>query len=429
MRILFLTQILPYPPNAGPRVKTWHVLRHLAQQGHQITLLTFIREEEKEFVPRVAEICEKVITVPIKRSRIKDAGYFIQSLFGATPFLIRRDNLANMRAALREVVSRQPFDIIHADQVSMAQFAWLAKQQILNEQISSPEEKTPALIFDAHNATWTILQRMQQQVPWLLRPLVKHETSSLQRYEGWLIQNFDHTLAVTTIDRDALLSADSSADNLQNQISVIPIAVDTKEIAPLPFNQQANQIVTLGTLHYPPNADGIRWFMREVYPLVIEKNPAATLTVIGKNPPPDFQQIAQQFPGRITISGYVPDLLPYLEQAAVLVVPVLAGGGMRVRILEAFSRRLAVVTTTIGLEGIDAKKGEQVLVGDTPIQFAEAVNSLLADAALRKKIAFGGRLLVEEKYDWQVVFSALNKVYQQTLARSAALNPIHESDS
>jgi glycosyltransferase involved in cell wall biosynthesis len=120
--------------------------------------------------------------------------------------------------------------------------------------------------------------------------------------------------------------------------------------------------MTMGTLHYPPNADGIRWFAKDVFPLVRQQVPQVTLTIVGKNPPPDFLHLQEQYPGVITVTGYVPDLTPFMEKAAIMVVAVRAGGGMRVRILEAFARGLPVVTTTVGLEGIEARPGEDVLV-------------------------------------------------------------------
>jgi polysaccharide biosynthesis protein PslH len=114
------------------------------------------------------------------------------------------------------------------------------------------------------------------------------------------------------------------------------------------------------------------------------------------------------------VTGYVPDLAPYLRKAAVMVVPVLAGGGMRVRILEAFSKGMPVVTTTIGLEGIDAQPGHDVLVEDEPQAFADAVARVMGDPALQARLAFHGRALVTSRYDWQVVLQELEPIFTET---------------
>jgi glycosyltransferase involved in cell wall biosynthesis len=169
----------------------------------------------------------------------------------------------------------------------------------------------------------------------------------------------------------------------------------------------------MGTLYYPPNADGIRWFVGEVFPLIRSKVPGVTLTIIGKNPPSDFLKLAEDKSNGIVVTGFVPELDPYFAESALAVIPVRAGGGMRVRILEAFARAMPVVTTTVGLEGIQAEPGKDVLVADTPTDFANEVCRVLDDKLLQNKLATNGRLLVESKYDWQVTLKHLESVYHQ----------------
>jgi glycosyltransferase involved in cell wall biosynthesis len=177
-------------------------------------------------------------------------------------------------------------------------------------------------------------------------------------------------------------------------------------------SENSLNILTMGTLYYPPNADGIRWFIQQVLPLVRQKLPGVKLTIVGKNPPKDFLRLAADEASGIVTNGFVPDLDPYFAGSAVTVVPVRAGGGMRVRILEAFARAAPVVTTTVGLEGIDACPGEDVLVADSPEEFAGSVIKLMQDKELQQKLSTNGRRLVEEKYDWQVVLGELDRVYQ-----------------
>jgi glycosyltransferase involved in cell wall biosynthesis len=228
-----------------------------------------------------------------------------------------------------------------------------------------------------------------------------------------IVRNFDATLAVAEPDRLLLLDAlHQNNPNDDVPISVIPIAVDTRQIQPVPRAENSLNILTMGTLYYPPNADGIRWFIQQVFPLIRQKLPGVKLTIIGKNPPKDFQKLAADETSGIVTTGFVPDLDPYFAKSAVSVVPVRAGGGMRVRILEMFARAAPVVTTTVGLEGIDACPGEDVLVEDSPEEFAKSVINLLQDHDLQKKLSANGRGLVEKKYDWQVVLGELDKVYQ-----------------
>jgi glycosyltransferase involved in cell wall biosynthesis len=171
----------------------------------------------------------------------------------------------------------------------------------------------------------------------------------------------------------------------------------------------------MGTLYYPPNADGIRWFIQQVFPRIRQNIPEVKLTIVGKNPPKDFLHLAADPASGITVTGFVPDLDPYFAESAVTVIPVRAGGGMRVRILESFARAAPVITTTVGLEGIDARPGLDVLIADSPEEFASSVIELLQDHELQQQLSSNGRCLVEEKYDWQVVLGSLDRLYQ-TLA-------------
>lgn len=408
MNILFLTQVLPFPPDAGPKVKTWQVLRYLHKAGHKITLVSFVRQEEEKHIPEIQKLGIQVHAVPMRRNRLMDVVYWLRSIVRGTPFLIERDNLPAMRATLRRLSSSETFDVFHADQLTMTQF-WSSLVR------AGGLKNTLFRVFDAHNATWKIVERMQENAWNILKPVLALESKRIKEYEGRIVCEFEKTTAVTEIDRDLLLEAANSVRGKSgapiNDIDCIPIAVDTGELQPVKHREGSINIVTLGTLRYPPNADGIRWFIQKVLPLIVSELPAIKLTVIGKNPPPDFLQAAQQNPNAVEVTGFVENLTPYLERACLMVVPVRVGSGMRVRILEGFARGVPVVTTTIGLEGINAQPGEDVLVADEPEAFARAVIQLVQDPALRVRLAENGRQLAETTYDWQVVLKKMDTIY------------------
>jgi glycosyltransferase involved in cell wall biosynthesis len=332
----------------------------------------------------------------------------IRSYLTNRPFLIERDDLRPMQEMVNQLVREDDFQFIHADQLTMVQFA-------LRGASAFPDKK-PKVIFDAHNAVWTIVERMKENARFFLKPVLAVEARRVKQYEGELLRTVDHVLAVTDIDRNLLeeamhFSKPKAGDRL-SPVTVIPIAVDTQKLQPVERKVGSKNIVTLGTLHYPPNADGIRWFFNEVFPLVREQVSNATLTIIGKNPPQDFIELAERNPGVIKVTGYVDDLRPYLEESALMVVPVRAGGGMRVRILEAFAYAMPVVTTTVGLEGIHGTPDHDVIVADTPADFANRTAELLENASLQERLSTNGRELATNKYDWQAVLAAMRPIYE-----------------
>ncbi|NMB87736.1 MAG: glycosyltransferase [Chloroflexi bacterium] len=415
MRILFISQIIPWPPDAGPKVKTWNVLRYLKESGHQVVLVAFARKEEEASIPFVKEVCEEVHTISLRRSRLRDIFYWLRSELRERPFTIERDDLPEMRQLVQTLLSEGQFDIVHADQIPMAQFLF---QGNLPSSLNRVDTR-PNLVFDAHNATWTIFDRMSDNVPWLIRPLVRREAKKIRDYEGRLLCSVNHTMAVSEQDRQALLAAARMLNGCQpyrapGPVSVIPIATDTGKVLPVNHHPGSKKILTLGTLHYPPNADGIRWFMQKVFPLVLSREADTTLIVVGKNPPKDFINAAAKSEGKIQVMGYVPELRPFYEEADVVVVPVRAGGGMRVRILEAFTLGVPVVTTTVGLEGIQAADKEDVMIADSPQDFSDAVCRILCEPKLQKQLAQNSRQVVENRYDWRVVLDQMGQVYGES---------------
>ncbi|MCA9926265.1 MAG: glycosyltransferase, partial [Anaerolineales bacterium] len=202
---------------------------------------------------------------------------------------------------------------VHADQLTMTQFA-LDVQRL-------EQGKRPFIVFDAHNATWTIWERMRENAPTFLKPVYQIEENRIKQYEGMLVETFDHTLVVIDPDRDALLEGVdmSKRPQLAGRISTVPIAIDAQKLQPIRRKPGSHNIMTLGSLNYPPNLDGIRWFMRDIFPLIQQRVSDVTLTVIGKNPPPEFHQMAAQSEGAIVVTGFVEELKPYMEAAAMMV--------------------------------------------------------------------------------------------------------------
>ncbi len=393
MRVLLLTQIVPYPPDSGPKIKTYNVLRYLGQR-HEVHLVAFARSAvEQVNADALRPYCRSITTVPLRRSRARDVAYFVKSLFTGRPFLIERDDSLAMRQAIHRLLDQHAFDAVHADQLSMAQFA-----------VDLP---LSLRILDEHNAVWTIVQRAaRREGRGPLRLPAEIECWKLRRYEGQICRRFDRVTVVSEDDRVALERASQS----RLPTATIPIAVDTSELAFRPRAADARRILSVATMFYPPNAEGVHWFATEVFPLVRRAIPDAQLDVVGSRPPARITRLATPDNG-INVTGYVADLEPLLRRSAVLIVPVHAGSGMRVKILEAFARGIPVVSTRVGVEGIDVRAGEHLLVADEPREFADATIKIIQDPSAAARLARAGRQLVESRYDWRTALAGLDSIY------------------
>ena len=416
-RILFLSQLLPYPPDAGPKVRSYYVLRHLARQ-HAVTLLAFTRPDDRpEAVVHLREFCTDVRTVPMIRSRVRDAKALAASFLTAHPFVIRRDAVAAMHDLLQTELQNTKFDYIHADQLWMAQYALAAKRSALQ-----PSTFNLQLVLDEHNACFQISQRLArgERSP-LMRMLLEREWRVLQRYEARACAQFDHIVTVTENDRavlEPLAASELKVRNSQSEIlspkfSTIPICVDTQAVMPVSPRSGAKDVLHLGTMFWLPNVEGVLWFAREVWPKVVAQVPQATFTIAGKNPPAEIQALAasQNGSSSVQVTGYVPDPQPYLERAGVFIVPLLSGGGMRVKIVDAWRWGLPVVSTSIGAEGISCRDGENILIADGIMAFTQAVVRVLCDPALAQRLRENGRRWVEAHYEWRSVYSQWDSIY------------------
>lgn len=401
MRILFLTQVLPYPLDAGPKIRAYYVLRHLAQR-HDVTLFSFVRATDTPAaIAHLQTFCRAVHTTTMTRSRLKDGIFFLKSLATGEPFIIARDWTSVMAQALADLVrSGKHFDAVHADQLWMAPYALWAKQQANGAQ--------PLTVLDQHNAVFMIPKRIaESEANPLKRIVLNLEARKLLGYEVTACRQFDRVAWVTQED---FVAVQQQASVPMPNDGVIPICGDPETVAPVVRRPGGRRVTFLGGLHYPPNAQGIMWFARQVFPQILAHQSDAILTVIGKQPPSELQQLGIP-PANLEITGYVDEPLPYLADTAVFIVPLLAGGGMRVKIIDGWTWGLPIVSTTVGAEGIAHCPGRSILLADTPPAFAEAVIQLLQDAGKAQQLALAGREWVLERYNWRTTYRAWDKVY------------------
>jgi glycosyltransferase involved in cell wall biosynthesis len=287
---------------------------------------------------------------------------------------------------LREI----PFDIVTAEFSKMGYLRLPA---------------TVRTVLDEHNTEYDILRRTFKSEHGIRKLYAYLNYLKLRREERAMWRAFDGC-AVTSERDERLLLQDSPG----SETSVVPNAVDTDYFAPMGDGDPMT-IAFFGANHYFPNIDGIQYFMREIMPLVKRRHPGARLLIIGYSPEALYSWAGDD----VILTGIVDDIRDYLARANVIIAPLRIGGGTRFKILEAMAMGKAVVSTTIGAEGLAVTHGQDVLLADTPEDFASQVNRLLDDQALSRRIGQAGRQLVERRYDWQAAVGELERLYSRLL--------------
>lgn len=383
MKILFLTAEPPWPLDQGDKLRNYHLLKALASE-HEVTLATFCSpgEQNGSWLEAVVPLCRAVYPVPLGRRKMLLNVLRLPHL----PVTMAARASARMARLLKWLTREQKFDVAYACQLKMGGYLRHCG--------------TRRRVADLTDVVSLLHRRMLYFAPsWPAKVFSAAEARRLAFWERRVARSADLVLLVSPVDAAELAKMVPGA-----RIAVLPNGVDLEYFRPLP-DPGRPVLIFWGHLRYPPNADGIVWFCREIFPAVKRAVPETTLVVAGKEPPPVVTALGS-LPG-VKIIGHVPDLRPYLAQAAVAIVPLRFGTGLRNKILEAFASGRAVVSTPLGCEGLEVTPGLHLEVADGPEEFATKVACLLRDLSRRAVLAASGRKLVEERYAWKTLSKKL----------------------
>ena len=386
MRILWVKPGGLWPLDTGGRLRSFHTVSELARR-HQVVLLTTHgpHEDPRELAARLPH-CERVASFPHrppKQGSVGLAAALVGSWFSELPVDVWKWRAPRLRAEAARLVDRGEVDLCVADFLTAVPNVPL-------------ESGVPVVLFE-HNVEHVIWKRLAAAEPWPWRKLILElEWRKMRRFEAKACARVDLTLAVSEKDRAVLVENAPGA-----RVSAIPTGVDTSFFIPNGHEEAPAGLVFTGSMNWYPNEDGVLHFVDEMLPLIRREEPGATLTVVGRDPSPRLRQAAA--PAGVRVTGGVDDIRPYVAEGAVYVVPLRVGGGTRLKIFEALAMGKAVVSTTVGAEGLSLVPGEHLLVADDPVSFARAVVSLLRDPARRRALGAAGRRLVEQRYAWPQV--------------------------
>jgi len=399
MKILFLAPRLPYPLDTGAKIRTFNLIKEAARK-HHVSLLCF------SFSPNDAVFKNEIEGFGVKISLVEGISdkRTIKSawdlFFSSTPLSVAKYRILNMVYDFKKLIIKEKFDLIHYDHLLMGQYVEYA-------------HGIPAVV-DEHNVETIIYERCADvEKNFIKRNIFKSQAKKMAALESSLVNKFSACLTVSEHDKMNLYKLSGGSA----RIAVIPNGVDTEYFRPQKqklTRASDENIIFTGSMDWLPNEDAVEYFCTEIMPILWRTKPHVKLFVVGKNPSASVRKLSGQ-EERIVVTGTVDDVRPYINNAMVFVVPLRIGGGSRLKILEAMAMGKAVVSTTIGAEGIQYTDQKNLILADDPDRFAKTVLELLDNPERREELGEEGRRLVEEVYDWRKIGEGLNKVYEEVM--------------
>jgi polysaccharide biosynthesis protein PslH len=401
MNILWVKAGGLVPPDAGGKIRSYNILRQLAKH-HEITFFSFYAAHANDVHEELAQFFQRVVCIPLNLPQPRGAGELLNyasHLFSQEPYNVTKYCRPVVRRRLRDLLQQTKYDVIVCDFIAAAGVI--------------PWDWPCFKVLFAHNVEATIWERHYQVARnSLWKAVSRFEWKKMEAAERRYLQKADHVLAVSENDRKAFARFVNP-----RKLTVIPTGVDTDFFQPGGENEIPNSLVFTGSMDWLPNEDGIFYFASEIFPLILRQAPDATLCIVGRKPTRRLQDLASRL-RKVRLTGWVEDVRPYLAECAVCVVPLRIGGGTRLKIFEAMSMAKAVVSTSIGAEGLPVKDHEHLLLADDPASFAECTLRLLGNGSLRTQIGQAARHLVEKNYDWSTVSGKFGEILENVVRRT-----------
>ncbi|CDM66246.1 glycosyltransferase [Pyrinomonas methylaliphatogenes] len=385
MHILWLKTELLHPVDKGGKIRTYQMLRELKRE-HRITYLTLDDGSGGERARAQAfEYCHDLVVVPHRTHAKFTLGFYFElaiNLFSSLPYFIKKYASEKMRHEIERLLSSKRYDVLVCD--------------FLQPSINVPSQLNCASVLFQHNVEAVIWKRHYQvQQDLIKKAYLYGQWLKARAYERAACQRFDFVVAVSHEDAELM-----KHEYGIKAVAYVPTGVDTEYFRPRNNAcREPHNLVFTGSMDWLPNEDAIKYFTENIMPLIKRIVPDVTLTVVGRNPYPSLIELSQRDPS-VIVTGRVDDVRPYMERAAVYVVPIRIGGGTRLKIYEAMAMEMPIVSTTVGAEGLPVRDGLHLLLADDPESFAAATVRLLFDREFARELGRRGAMLVREQFGW-----------------------------
>ena len=403
MKILWLKTELLHPVDKGGKIRSYNMLKELKRNCH-VTYLTLDDGTAGANARELAsEYCHELVTIPHQHREKFTPGFYVDLLFNlvsSLPYAIKKYESPAMRREVAKRVAEARFDVLVCDFLAPA----------VNVP---PRVACPTVLFQ-HNVEAMIWKRHYEvQANAAKKAYLYRQWQKMHAFEAKMCPQFDCVVAVSREDRE-MMQQEYGVEAVYD----VPTGVDTAFFRPSgERKRKPENLVFTGSMDWLPNEDAIRYFTEQILPRIKQAAPGVTLTVVGRNPFPGLVELSKRDPS-VVVTGRVDDVRPYMEEAAVYIVPLRIGGGTRLKIYEAMAMEKPIVSTSIGAEGLPVANGDEIILADTPESFAEAVVRLLRQEDLANEIGKRAAAKVREQFGWDIVAESFAAVCERAMTLS-----------
>lgn len=404
MKILFLPKEFPHAKVVGGPIIVYNRIKYLSRK-HEVHLLSFIREEERKFISSLERWCKRIELLPYPK-RVGGLRHVFSFFFSSIPNYMLNTYSQEFKEKVVDLAIEEKYDCIIAEYSVMGQYLYRNRRL----------PKDTVKIISVHECYTTARYKVFQMRKFSYEGLkALFYYLKLRWYEPRMYAAADKVLTLTEEGKKELLRYSSRLD-----IDVVPHGVDVDYFLPENRKPVGNSIIFLGNYRHEPNVDGVLFFYQHIYPRIRKMVPDVKFYIVGQDPPAEIRKLSRD--SQVVVTGFVPDVRPYLYLGKVFVVFVRLGGGFRGKALEALAAGLPLVSNSLGAQGIGGRDGEDLLIADQAKEFAERVVCLLRDEKLAKKLSINGRKLVVQKFSWQkgverldgiLIESVLEKIFEK----------------
>lgn len=395
MNILFLSTENPYPPVGGHHIRTYNVLKILAER-HKIYFVGFAQnKDEFIYIENLKELCETVdiYLIPKTGFNLHFLSQVAKNLFSKLPLTAQRFFVFDAKKKIEQHLSQNRIDLVHIDMLALAKYV---------ESINN----IPVILTNHNVESLRLYRWIQIESSVLKKTYLFPQYLKLRNFEKKMCPLFEHCIVVSEDDRQHLQNL-CSFDNFV----VIPNGVDTDYFKPSAEKVREKHLIWVGGMTGPYNSDAVDYFLDQIWPIVKDEMPDVTIDFVGSSPTKKLQKKAS-IDNNIKVIGFIEDIRPLVQRASVFVAPIRSGSGTKIKVLNAMAQAKTIVATTVAAEGIEIADGESILLADDPIEFARKILFLLRNREIAESIGQKARSIIENKYSWKVIAHKLFDTYQ-----------------